>query len=93
LGVGREANNPITLKNIVTKSEDNEAGRIHEAVHEGLRVRTRNKLELNIDTWNVRSLYRAGALKTVINQFSAYKADTVALQEMRGRGRRKETGL
>jgi hypothetical protein len=28
-------------------------------------------------------LYRAGALKVLINQLSAYKADTVALQEIR----------
>jgi hypothetical protein len=61
--------------NTVTKPQGNEAERIpgqrQEAVHEGHRLRTRNKLELNIDTWNVRSLYRAGALKTLINQLSA----------------------
>ena len=51
-----------------------------------MRVWTWNKLELKIDTWNVHLLYTGGALKILINQLSAYKADTVALQEIRWNG-------
>jgi len=46
---------PPRKKNIVTKPQGNEAGRIswqrREAIRKGLRVRTRNRLELNIGTW------------------------------------------
>jgi hypothetical protein len=77
---------PHEKKKVVTKPQGNEAGRIpwqrHETIHKGLRLRTWNKLELNIGTWNVHSLYRVGALKMLINQFSSYKADTVALQKI-----------
>ena len=68
------------------KPQGNEAGWIpwqqHEAIHKGLWLRTRNKLELNTGTWNVCSLHRAEALKMLINQLSAYKTDIVALQEI-----------
>jgi hypothetical protein len=58
----------------------------HEAIHKGLRLRIWNKLELNIGTWDVHSLYRAEELKTLINQLSAYQADIEALQEIRWTG-------
>jgi hypothetical protein len=77
---------PPCKKNIVAKPQGNEAGRIpqqqHEVIHKGLRLKIQNKLKLNFGTWNVHSLYRAGALKTLINQLSAYKADIVLLQEI-----------
>ena len=57
-----------------------------EAIHKGLRLRTQNNLELNTGTLNVRALYTAEALKTLINQLSAYKADILALQEIRWTG-------
>jgi hypothetical protein len=66
------------------KPQGNEAGQIpqqqHEAIHKGMQLRTQNKLELNIVTWNIRSLYTVEALKMLINQLSAFKADIVALQ-------------
>jgi hypothetical protein len=68
------------------KPQGNEAGQIsrqwHVAICKGLLVRTPNKLELNIGAWNVRSLYRAGVLKMLINRLSAYKADTVTCWEI-----------
>jgi exonuclease III len=53
-------------------------------MHKGMRLKTWNKLELNIGNWNVRSLCTAAVLKILIrvNQLSAYNADTVALQEI-----------
>jgi hypothetical protein len=58
---------PPCEKYTVAKPQRNEVGRIpwqqHEAVQRGLRLQKRNKLELNIGTWNVCSLYRAGQLR------------------------------
>ncbi|XP_025208310.1 uncharacterized protein LOC112603784, partial [Melanaphis sacchari] len=39
-----------------------------------------------IGTWNVRTLYKAGALNTLINTIDRYKANIVALQETRWQG-------
>ena len=63
-------------KNIVTRPQQQ-----HEALQNGLWLKTWNKLELNIGTWNICSLYTAEALKMLINQLSVYKADIVALQQ------------
>jgi hypothetical protein len=65
--------------------QGNEAGQMSWQRHEALCkavTKTENKLELNIGTWNVCSLYRAGALNMLLTQLSAYKADIVALQEI-----------
>ena len=71
-------------KYILKKPQRNEAWRIswqrHWAIYKSLRLRTRNKLEFNIGTLNVRSLYIAEALRTLTNQLSAYKGEFVALQ-------------
>jgi hypothetical protein len=67
------------------KPQGNEAGWIpcgHEAMHKGMWLKIWNKLELNIGTWKIRSLCTAEALKILINQLSAYNADTVALQKI-----------
>ena len=73
-------------KNIVMKPQGNEARRIsqqwHEAIHESLWLKTQNKSELNIGTWNVHSLYTARALKMLINWLSVYIMDIVALHEI-----------
>jgi exonuclease III len=37
-------------------------------------------------TWNVRSLYRAGSLKTVSRKLARYKLDLVGVQEVRWEG-------
>jgi hypothetical protein len=36
--------------------------------------------------WNVRSLYRAGSLMTVLRELSRYKLDLVGVQEVRLEG-------
>jgi exonuclease III len=38
---------------------------------------------MRLGTWNVRSLYRAGSLKTVARELGEYKLDTVGVQEVR----------
>jgi len=59
-GLGVRLTTPPRKNNIVTKPQENEDERInrqrHEAIHEGQRLRTRNKLELNPGTWNVHGL-------------------------------------
>ena len=36
-----------------------------------------------LGTWNVRSLYRAGALKAAARELARYKLDVVGVQEVR----------
>jgi exonuclease III len=38
---------------------------------------------MRFGTWNVRSLYRAGSLKTVTRELGKYKIDLVGVQEVR----------
>jgi exonuclease III len=40
-------------------------------------------LDMRFGTWNVRSLYRAGSLKTVTRELGKYKLDLVGVQEVR----------
>jgi hypothetical protein len=40
-------------------------------------------MEIRFGIWNVRSLYRAGSLKTVVTELAKYKLDLVAVQEVR----------
>jgi exonuclease III len=39
--------------------------------------------DMRYGTWNVRSLYRAGSLKTVASELRNYKLDLVGVQEVR----------
>jgi hypothetical protein len=39
-------------------------------------------MDMRDETWNVRSLYRSGALKTVSRELAEYKLDLVAVQEV-----------
>ena len=39
--------------------------------------------EMKIGTWKVRSLYRAGSLKTAARKLARYKLDVVGVQEVR----------
>jgi exonuclease III len=41
------------------------------------------KRDMRFGTWNVRSLYRAGSLKTVARELGKYKLDLVGVQEVR----------
>jgi hypothetical protein len=43
-------------------------------------------MDMRFELWNVRSLYRAGSLMTVLRDLSKYKLDLVAAQEVRGEG-------
>jgi hypothetical protein len=47
-------------------------------------------MDMRFGTWNVRSLYRSGSLKTVARVLGKYKLDLVGVQEVRwdkgGRG-------
>lgn len=48
------------------------------------RPQLRNRTnELNFATWNVRTLYRPGALEELKEQATKYKIDLIALQEVR----------
>jgi exonuclease III len=46
----------------------------------------RKKMDMRFDTWNVRSLYRAGSLSTVGEEISEYKLDLLGVQEIRWGG-------
>jgi exonuclease III len=39
-------------------------------------------MDMRFGTWNVRSMYRAGSLRTVVQEVSKYKLDLVGLQEV-----------
>jgi exonuclease III len=40
-------------------------------------------MDTRFGTWNVRSLYRSGSLKTVAGELGKYKLDLVGVQEVR----------
>jgi exonuclease III len=40
-------------------------------------------MDMRFGTWNVRSLYRPGSLKTVSGESAKYKSDLVGVQEVR----------
>jgi exonuclease III len=40
-------------------------------------------MDMRFGTWNVRSLYRSGSLKTVARELGNYKLDLVGVQEVR----------
>jgi exonuclease III len=39
-------------------------------------------MDMRFGTWNVRSLYRAGSLKTIASELAKYNLDLVAVQEV-----------
>jgi exonuclease III len=41
------------------------------------------KMDMRFGTWNVRSLYRSGSLKTVARELGKHKLDLVGVQEVR----------
>jgi exonuclease III len=41
---------------------------------------------MRFGAWNVRSLYRAGSLRAVVEEISNYKIDLVGVQEVRWDG-------
>lgn len=46
----------------------------------------KRKNDIRIGSWNVRTLFRAGALKTLTDELARYKMDVTAVQEMRWLG-------
>jgi exonuclease III len=40
-------------------------------------------MDMRFGTWNIRSLYRIGSLKTVARELEKYKLDLVGAQEVR----------
>jgi hypothetical protein len=46
-------------------------------------VSRNRKRDIVLDTWNVRSLYRAGSLTAVARELARYKLDLVGVQEVR----------
>jgi exonuclease III len=48
-------------------------------------------MDMRFSTWNVRSLYKAGSLRTVVEEISKYKLDLVGVQEDRWDGSGAET--
>jgi exonuclease III len=40
-------------------------------------------MDMRFGTWNVRSMYRAGSLRTVAEEVSKYKLDLMGVQEVR----------
>ena len=51
-------------------------------LEEVLRSRKRNR-DIVLGTWNVRSLYKAGALMAAARELARYKLDLVGVQEVR----------
>ena len=43
--------------------------------------------EMRIETWNVYTLYRAGAVNELVKEMDKYKIDIWALQEIRWPGK------
>jgi exonuclease III len=46
---------------------------------------------MRFGTWNVRSLYRVGAIKSVVGELEKYKLDLVGEQEVRWEGEGYQT--
>ena len=44
------------------------------------------KMDMRFGTWNVRSLYRAGALGLVTSEIDKYRMDVVGVQKVRWEG-------
>jgi exonuclease III len=40
-------------------------------------------MDMRFGTWNIRSLYRIGSLKTIAKELGKYKVDLVGVQEVR----------
>lgn len=55
------------------------------------RIKTGNwKLELKFGTWNIRTLYEAGAMRELVEELESYKMFGITRSEIGGRGHNKE---
>lgn len=85
LEIWRSVNNPTQSNIIVTKTQAENTRR-----NSGRRPNFGNKemkKELNIFTWNVRTLYRTGALRDLTGILSKYNSDVTDIQEIRWPGK------
>jgi hypothetical protein len=83
LGVGRSVNNPFAVKNKLLTKTSKEPRTLTNFLDK--RPKLWN-VDMRLGTWNVRSLYRAGSLKTVSRELARYKLDLVGVQEVRWEG-------
>jgi hypothetical protein len=67
---------PPHKKNIVKKPESMPAGRTQFR-------RPSKQKDLRLGTWNVLSLYRASALRNLVDMLKTYEIDILAIQDMR----------
>jgi len=49
------------------------------------------KKDTRFGSWNIRSLYRLGAIKSVVGELEKYKLDLVGIQEVRWEGEGYQT--
>jgi hypothetical protein len=49
------------------------------------------KKDMRFGTWNVRSLYKVGAIKSVVGELEKYKLDLVGVQEVKWEGEGYQT--
>jgi hypothetical protein len=82
LGVGRGAN-PFTVKNKFVTKIMRELWTWTDSLDSQPK---RRNMDMTFGLWNVRSLYRAGSLMTVLRKLSKYKLDLVGVQEVRWEG-------
>ena len=80
--VVRRANNPATLKNIVTKAQTLLLNKRTDL--NGLRPRPEQGHDLWIATWNVLSLYRAGALARLVEEIAKYNITIASHKKLGG---------
>jgi hypothetical protein len=80
LGVGPGANNLPTIKTL-TCHETYHTASYQDRFFGKMTKAPKNGYE--IGTWNVRSLYRIGSLKTLSRELGKYKLDLIGVQEVR----------
>jgi exonuclease III len=74
---------PLTVKNKLVTKTSKKPGTWTDPLDK--RPKLWN-MDIRFGTWNVRSLYRAGSLKTVSRELARYKLDLVGVQEVRWEG-------
>ena len=78
-GLGGGLTTPPRKKLTVSKSQKETSGPLFSR-------RLGMKSDLRIGTWNIRTLFRSGALNKLTDVFVEYKLDILAVQEMRWTG-------
>jgi hypothetical protein len=83
LGVGRGAATPHHKNfSIITK-----CFKVPQTWTDSLVQSKHWKKDMRFGTWYVRSLYRVGAIKSVVGELEKYKLDLVGVQRLGGKGR------